>query len=181
MAASQFNALEFPDQDVTPEAGVTDYTYDRTQGPACALAAPAATVFRNYFLPMPSGAVGQRTGEQLNLLSDLLLRVQGCTGDASGKVKLPLVRVRNGYTTSDNSRLRELNARIAKLADGPLARDELIGALRVGLHSRVEVPWAPGGRFVLAAPVERRLLSQVFCSALACGYSDGLLSAWQCV
>lgn len=178
MAASQFNALEFHNPDVTPEEGVTNYTHDRTQGPACALAAPAAAVLRNYFLRMPSGAMGQRAGEQLNLLGDLLRRVQGCTGDPSAAGKLPLVRVRNGYTVSDNQRLLKLNAKIAKLVDGPMARDELLGALRVGLHSRVEVPWAPGGRFVLAAPAERRRLSQVFCSAVACGYSDGPLAAW---
>lgn len=178
MAASQFNALEFPNPDVAPEEGVTNYTYDGTQGPACALAAPAAAVFRNYFVRMPSGAVGQSAGEQLNLLGDLLRRVQGCPGDLAGAAALPLVKVRNGYTASDDSRLAQLNARIAQLADGPTARDELLGALRVGLHSRVEVPWAPGGRFVLAAPAERRRLSQVFCSSLACGYSDGSLEAW---
>ena len=38
MAACQFNALGTPG--ATPEEGVTNYTYDRTQGPACSVAAP---------------------------------------------------------------------------------------------------------------------------------------------
>jgi hypothetical protein len=42
--ASQFNLLEMTGPDVTPENGVTRYVHDRTQGPACALAAGAATV-----------------------------------------------------------------------------------------------------------------------------------------
>ncbi|MEE4202629.1 MAG: hypothetical protein V2I45_03295, partial [Halieaceae bacterium] len=45
-AASQFNTLEFPGPDVTPEAGITGYAHDMTQGPACALATAPATVFR---------------------------------------------------------------------------------------------------------------------------------------
>ena len=49
--ASQFNMLEMIGPEVTPEDGVTRYQYDKTQGPACAIAAGAATVFRNYFVP----------------------------------------------------------------------------------------------------------------------------------
>lgn len=34
-AASQFNYLEFPGPGVTPEKGIANYIFDRTQGPAC--------------------------------------------------------------------------------------------------------------------------------------------------
>ena len=34
---------------MTPEDGVTRYKDDPTQGPACAIAASAATMYRNYF------------------------------------------------------------------------------------------------------------------------------------
>ena len=44
--ASQFNVLEMVSPDVGPEEGITCYQHDRTQGPACAMACPAATVFR---------------------------------------------------------------------------------------------------------------------------------------
>src|SRR4051812_43978744 len=56
--ASQFNLLEMVAPTVTPEDGVTGYQYDRTQGPACAIAAGAATIYRNYFAP-----VGNRVGQ----------------------------------------------------------------------------------------------------------------------
>ena len=39
--ASQFNLLEMVSPSVTPEHGVTRYEFDRTQGPACAIAAGA--------------------------------------------------------------------------------------------------------------------------------------------
>ena len=47
--ASQFKLLEMASPNVTPEDGVTRYAHDRTQGPACAIAAGAATIWRNYF------------------------------------------------------------------------------------------------------------------------------------
>jgi hypothetical protein len=50
--ASQFNLLEMVSPSVTPDDGVTNYQYDRTQGPACAIAAGAATIYRNYFVPI---------------------------------------------------------------------------------------------------------------------------------
>jgi hypothetical protein len=39
--AWQFNLLEMIGPDVSPEHGVTRYQHDRTQGPACAIAAGA--------------------------------------------------------------------------------------------------------------------------------------------
>ena len=39
--ASQLNLLEMTGPEVTPEDGVTIYQDDRTQGPACAIAAGA--------------------------------------------------------------------------------------------------------------------------------------------
>ena len=56
--ASQFNLLEMVSPDVTPEDGVTRYQNDPTQGPACAIAAGAATIYRNYFAPI-DGSEGQ--------------------------------------------------------------------------------------------------------------------------
>ena len=51
--ASQFNLLEMTSPAVSPEDGVTRYAHDPTQGPACAIAAGAATIFRNYFASLP--------------------------------------------------------------------------------------------------------------------------------
>ena len=50
--ASQFNCLEMVNPTRTPEDGITSYCYDKTQGPACAIACPAATLYRNYLWPM---------------------------------------------------------------------------------------------------------------------------------
>lgn len=163
MAASQFNCLEFPGPSTTPEQGVTGYAYDPTQGPACALAAPAATVVRNYFAPV-RGQTGQSASNQLNNLEEVLGQVEH--GDQ-------LVRVHNGYTSSSDERLRTLNARLEQLPG-----ESLLAALRIGLHSNVEVPWA-AERYVLEPEEHRQRVTQVFCSALSCGYSDGSDMLWE--
>ena len=68
--ASQFNALEMVGPSVAPEEGVTRYEHDRTQGPACAMAAAPALVVRNYFAPV-GGGVGQTRDRQLDGLADV--------------------------------------------------------------------------------------------------------------
>jgi hypothetical protein len=68
--ASQFNLLEMTGPEVTPENGVTIYQHDRTQGPACAIAAGAATIYRNYFAPV-AGKEGQTKDRQFDGLADL--------------------------------------------------------------------------------------------------------------
>jgi hypothetical protein len=50
--ASQFDLLEMTGPEVSPEDGVTRFQHDRTQGPACAIAAGAATIYRTYFAPV---------------------------------------------------------------------------------------------------------------------------------
>ena len=55
---------------MTPEHGVTRYQHDHTQGPACAIAAGAATIYRNYFAPV-GGSHGQTTERQFDGLADL--------------------------------------------------------------------------------------------------------------
>src|SRR5205823_7290095 len=68
--ASQFNLLEMVSPTVTPEHGVTRYQHDHTQGPACAIAAGAATIYRNYFAPV-GGSYGQTVDRQFDGLADL--------------------------------------------------------------------------------------------------------------
>ena len=55
---------------VNPKQGVARYQQDRTQGPACAIAAGAATIYRNYFAPV-NGTHGQTATRQLDALADL--------------------------------------------------------------------------------------------------------------
>ena len=72
--ASQFNLLEMTSPDVTPEHGVTGYKNDHTQGPACAIAAGAATIYRNYFAPVEDG-FGQTRDRQLDGLERVAVRL----------------------------------------------------------------------------------------------------------
>lgn len=48
--ASQFNCLEMVSPAVSPDMGITRYMSDPTQGPACAMACPAGTLYRNYYV-----------------------------------------------------------------------------------------------------------------------------------
>ena len=98
--ASQFNLLEMVSPEVTPEDGVTRYQNDHTQGPACAIAAGAATIYRNYFAPV-GGAQGQTAARQFDGLADLGAAL-------SGGMKLPvgdLWTMKNGYALSNKAGL----------------------------------------------------------------------------
>ena len=65
--ASQFNLLEIVRPGITSEDGVTRYSGDRTQRPACAIAAGARMIYRNYFVPV--GGVWARLGTAISELS----------------------------------------------------------------------------------------------------------------
>ena len=68
--ASQFNALEMTGPNVTPEDGVTRYQHrPDLQGPACAIAAGAATIYRNYFAPVAGGVTARPAKRQLDGLA----------------------------------------------------------------------------------------------------------------
>lgn len=58
LAASNFNCLEFVSSYGSATHGVTNYIYDCTQGPYCAIATAASIVYRNYFVKH-DGVVGQ--------------------------------------------------------------------------------------------------------------------------
>lgn len=162
--ASQFNCLEFMSPRQTPEAGVTCYANDPTQGPACALACAAATVVRNYFAEV-DGQVGQTRERQIDNLAGVLAAL----GDAGA-----LVEVRNGYTFAGPQGLDGLAAAI-DAAD----LDALRGAVRVGLQTDVEVTFARRPQQRFERPTRPARVSQVFCSALSCAYSSGSLAQWQ--
>ncbi len=101
--ASQFNLLEMVSPNVTPERGVGIYEHDHTQGPACAVAAGAGTIFRNYFAPV-GGQVGQTEGHQIDCLADL--------GEGLGNVDGRLWRMQNGYALPSHSGLVEVSDRL---------------------------------------------------------------------
>jgi len=90
--ASQFNLLEMVSPNVTPEDGVTRYVHDRTQGPACATAAGAATIFRNYFVSV-AGEQGQTAARQVDALAPLGETLSSMLG----RPVHSLWTMRNGY------------------------------------------------------------------------------------
>mmetsp|Transcript_72592 Transcript_72592/g.168185 ORF Transcript_72592/g.168185 Transcript_72592/m.168185 type:complete len:164 (+) Transcript_72592:453-944(+) len=103
---------------MTPEDGVRCYEFDRTQGPACALACAASTVWRNYFVPMElDGPRGQRRERQLNNLRDLQALLGG-----------GLLEVRNGYASPAPAAV----GRVEGLAEED--KDRLRRAVRVGVQ-----------------------------------------------
>jgi hypothetical protein len=155
--ASQFNLLEMISPTVTPEDGVTRYRDDPTQGPACAIAAGAATIYRNYFAPVDGGN-GQTRERQIDGLADL--------GDAlSRALNQPvkaLWRMQNGYALCSRAGLDAIAEHLGALQ--PEQLDILRGKLSIGIHRDVEVTEAAGQH--------RPLVSQAFCSALPARYTS---------
>jgi hypothetical protein len=114
--ASQFNALEMPSQTTTPQAGITNYLNDKTQGPVCAMVCPLGTLYRNYFCmpgdgkqpedksvndnPQTGTAVGTGSGnDQINTLTELMNIPQ-----------FKDLRFQNGYIfVKDKSQLDAIN------------------------------------------------------------------------
>lgn len=168
--ASQFNLLEMVGPGVTPEDGVTRYAGDPTQGPACAIAAGAATVYRNYFAPV-AGSMGQTAGRQLDGLADL----GAALGQALGMPVESLWDMRNGYALASREGLQAISAHLASITQEEM--DGLRSRLRIGVHSEVEVTDAGGPARQPGQPGP--LVSQAFCSALPVAYSGVPRAAWR--
>lgn len=158
--ASQFNLLEMAGPGISPEDGVTGYAWDRTQGPACAIAAGAATIYRNYLMPVDGGR-GQRGERQINTLADL--------GAALGHDQQPLWTWRNGYALCSAEGLARVSRQLAAASAAEI--DLLRGLLRIGLHWDVEVTDARQG----SGP----LVSQAYCSAMPVAYGRPPVYAWE--
>ena len=143
--ASQFNLLEMVSSSVTPEAGVTGYEHDNTQGPACAIACGASTIWRNWFVEI-NGEAGQTTDRQLDMLAD----VGADLGNPhnTDNTDNRLWTMRNGYALANGNGLDLL----------PEDHD----LLRIGIHADTEVTLDDAGHTV----------TQLYCSALPVAYTD---------
>jgi hypothetical protein len=162
--ASQFNLLEMVSPAVTPEHGVTRYQDDHTQGPACAIAAGAATIYRNFFAPV-GGGYGQTMKRQFDGLADI-----GKT--LSRALDQPVEafwRMQNGYALCTRAGLDAIAEYLAALQSEQL--DALRGQLSIGIHRDVEV--------TDATTEPRPLVSQAFCSALPVSYTTVPASHWK--
>lgn len=156
--ASQFNLLEMVSPNRTPEHGVGIYEQDRTQGPACAVAAGAGTIYRNY-LAMVNGQVGQSTTNQIDCLADL--------GKALGNSHNCLWQMKNGYALSSHSGLKEISQRLQGSTENEL--DELRKLLRIGIQWNTQVTLQDC----------QHKVSQVYCSALPIAYSTQSSNLWE--
>lgn len=125
-AASQFNCLEMPSPGTMPEHGITGYIYDRTQGPVCAMACPAGTVYRNYFW----NGVGQAGGSehQLNTLDQVEKLLDNS--------KHNYWQMQNGYLMPST---RESMAKVSKVLEDGELREKVRDAVKVGVQWNTEV------------------------------------------
>lgn len=155
--ASQFNLLEMVSPSVTPERGIGIYENDRTQGPACAIAAGAGTIYRNYFASV-SGRTGQSAANQIDCLGDI--------GEALGNADGRLWQMRNGYAMPSESGLIEISDRLRASSDKE--QDKLRESLRIGIQWDTQV----------TIHDRRHLVSQAYCSALPVAYSPHPPSLW---
>jgi len=156
--ASQFNLLEMVSPSVTPDDGIGIYENDRTQGPACAIAVGAGTIYRNYFAPV-NGRVGQSAANQIDCLQDI--------GAALGNQHNRLWRMRNGYALRSVEGLREIHDQL--LAMDESERDDLRQRLQIGIQWDTQVTLGDCQHSV----------TQAYCSALPVAYSSQSSKQWE--
>lgn len=133
------------------------------EGPACAIAAGAATIYRNYFAPV-AGGVGQTRERQIDGLADMGAALSGALGRPVGA----LWSLRNGYALGTSEGLAAIGDHLRSSSEGE--RDRLRALLRIGVHADVEV--TDGGS------ADRPRVSQAFGSALPVAYSRQAASLW---
>ncbi len=155
--ASQFNLLEMVSPGVTPESGVGIYENDFTQGPACAIAAGAGTIFRNYFVEV-DGQVGQSAAHQIDCLSEIATLL-----DNSGQRLWQMV---NGYALPSAEGLAEINRLLQNMDEVEL--DRVRQVLRIGLHWETQVTLVGASH----------LVSQAYCSAMPVSYTLHTNELW---
>lgn len=153
--ASQFNLLEMVSPSISPEDGIARYAFDRTQGPACAIACGAGTLFRNYLVPLHE-QVGQSTTCQIDTAEDLHAVLAG-DGPA-------LWTMKNGYLLPNPGGL-DRAAMVVTSSDAAL----LTGLVRVGVQAKTEVTIAGTGHTV----------TQVYCSAVPVAYANAPVGSWE--
>jgi hypothetical protein len=157
-AASQFNLLEMISPNITPEQGIDRYEFDHTQGPVCAIACGAGTIFRNYFVTIEN-QTGQTSNNQIDCL-DLI-------GKEFENDKLNLWKMQNGYALITKEGLLTINNKICKLSFNE--RETLKEKLKVGIQWNTEVTKSK----------TRHKVSQIYCSALPVAYCQHRTKYWE--
>jgi len=156
--ASQFNLLEMVSPQVTPDNGISAYEYDLTQGPACAIAAGAGTIYRNYFVNL-NGKIGQSANNQIDTLSNI--------GKILGNESGHLWHMKNGYALASEKGLITISKLLASLNESEI--DKIRENLKIGIQWNTEV----------TLNNLKHLVSQSYCSALPVAYSQHPHQLWE--
>ena len=157
-AASQFNLLEMVNPNITPDEGIDRYEFDYTQGPACAIACGAGTIYRNYFAEV-NGLPGQTKNNQIDCLKDI--------GLYFNNKELQLWKMKNGYALANRQGLKYISSRIKEMDIGEY--EALKGKLRIGIQWDTEV----------TINNNQQRVTQAYCSALPVAYSQVNEMLWQ--
>ncbi|UQB43164.1 hypothetical protein JX580_04615 [Thiomicrospira microaerophila] len=155
--ASQFNLLEMVSPFVTPLEGVTGYAFDKTQGPACAIACAAGTIYRNYLVEIKAQH-GQTETRQLNMLDEL-----------EQVINNPIHQywqMQNGYLMPTQQGLEELKALLNQAS--PAVVDVFKSKIKVGVQQDTQVTLNQAKHHV----------TQVYCSALPIAYHPFMADDW---
>ena len=157
-AASQFNLLEMVSPSVIPEEGVGIYEHDFTQGPACAIACGAGTIYRNYFSKV-NNQIGQSSNNQIDCLKNI--------GKELENDKLNLWKMSNGYALANIKGLKTISDKLNNFSTQDY--ENLKGKLRIGLQIDTEVTISK----------DKNIVTQAYCSALPVAYSNMASDYWE--
>jgi hypothetical protein len=155
--ASQFNLLEMVSPFVTPLEGVARYAFDKTQGPACAIACAAGTIYRNYLVEIDAER-GQTETRQLNMLDDL-----------EQVINNPIHQywqMQNGYLMPTQQGLDEIKALLNQAS--PAVFEVFKSKIKVGVQQDTQVTLGQANHCV----------TQVYCSALPIAYHPFISEDW---
>ncbi|MCS4034462.1 hypothetical protein [Salinibacter ruber] len=180
--ASQFNLLEMTGPSVVPEDGVGRYERDQTQGPACAIAAGAGTIYRNYFAEVEThtGKVESRAGQtdQVGQTAERQINCLEGVGAALGNEQEDLWRMENGYALASDAGLRRVGEQLRRMS--ATEKDRLRGRLQVGIQEETEVTLSREAALSeeAAPPEAGHTVTQVYGSALPVAYSAAPIGLW---
>lgn len=157
-AASQFNLLEMVGPHIIPENGIDIYENDYTQGPVCAIACGAGTIYRNYYAQV-GNQVGQTKENQIDCLE--------LVGQALENDEYGYWTMQNGYAMFSQKGLLALNKKIASLTLAD--REALKDKLKTGIQWNTEV----------TTSITKHTVSQIYCSALPVAYCQMESIYWE--
>jgi len=155
--ASQFNLLEMIGPNRTPEDGVGIYENDATQGPACAIACGAGTIYRNYFANV-NGHIGQTSTTQIDCLNEIGIEFEN--------EKYNHWQMKNGYALANREGLLYISNYLKSISKSKY--EYLKGKIRIGIQWDSEVTLSS----------DKNIITQVYCSALPVAYSDIEKELW---